>query len=579
MKRFRAKAAASLSAVLGRFEPVLANIRQVSGRLGYRNLIWVGNAAILVVLVGFGAALATRHFSNAAGVGELSGSLNRIGQALTVVTREQQPFVMNASGLQAQVLDMQLELLRITTEDFVPGSYLADKADALSITVESLSAGFLDEATQFRISDLQSQVRNYGSLIAKIPDARTPAQAHTMAQRSLALGDQIIAVSSALQGEIFEFIRSSNNDSLTLAQSAAQTGETIAGRVRNAAIAEVFTFAVILVVVLLLTFMVRAAIAGPLKRVSRSIRALAAGNLTVRMAVDGEDDIAVMAREFNDAVEEIQRIVTEVRIATGAVSTGARELLTFAEMLSRNAHSQAAALEETASSLESLTSTVHANAERSEQAKGLTTDNLRNAKQGGTVVNETISAMDKIRTTSSSIAQSLMAIRDFAQMTKMLSLNASIEAAHAGREAQGFAVVAAEVREMAMRSRETADSISKLVEDALERTEEGAKMANESGDMLAVIVESSSNVSQFMASISDASRNQAMGLDQVGSAVSEMNDMTHELTGQVDKISGQARKYAQLADKLEGLVRRFRIEADGATQTDTPLNADSFQES
>ena len=575
MSTWRTRTVGLLRAARGRFDAVLvARIRKASRRLGYRNLIWVGNAAIFVVLVGFGAALATRHFSNAEGVGELSDSLTRIGDALTVVTREQQPFVMTASGLQAQVLDMQLELLRVTTEDFVPGSYLADKANALTATIESLSAGFLDEATQFRITELQSQVRNYGSLIVKIPEARTPVQAQTMAHRSLALGDQIIAVSAALQGEIFEFIHASNNDSLTLAQSAAQTGETIADRVRSAAIAEVITFAAILIVILFLTFMVRAAIAGPLKRVSNSIRELAAGNLTERMAVHGEDDIAVMAREFNTAVAEIQQIVTEVRMATGAVSTGARELLTFAEMLSRNAHSQAVALEETAASLESLTSTVHANAERSEQANGLTTDNLQHAQQGGAVVSQTISAMDKIRATSSCIAESSLAIREIALQTKMLALNAAIEAAHAGHEARGFAVVAAEVREMAARSRETADNISTLVEDAQERAQEGARMANESGDMLAVILESSGNVSRFMDSISDASRSQAMGLDQVGSAVSEMNDMTQELTGQVDKISDQARKYAHLAENLEELVQRFKIDTDDTEHADSQSDTD-----
>ena len=554
----------------GALGPAASGIARTTRSMGFRTLLVVGNVAILLVLVAFGAGLATMHFRNADGVGELSQSLQQIGDRLTAVTTEQQPFVIAASRLQAQVLDMQLELIQVTTSQFVPGSYLRDKAEQLATATDSFDVGFLDEATQFRINDLQTQIANYSSLIARIPEARSIGQAQTMAHRALGLGDQLIAVSAAVEQQIFEFINDSNAQSLQLANEAGEAGEHIAGRVKSAATTEVIAFAVILVAILLLTALIRAAVARPLRHVSAAIRELAQGNLTERMAVRGDDEIAQMARELNAAIDEVGRIVRQVRDAVGEVTAGSQDLLGFAERLSSNAHAQAVALEETSASLEQLTVTVRENASRSEEARGLAGANLEQAQKGGDVVAQAIAAMNRIHETSSTIAENTSAIQQIAFQTKLLALNASVEAAHAGEHGRGFGVVATEVRRLASRSRGTATTISGLVGDAVARADEGTRLADESGAMLESIVRSSAKVTEIIASISTAGKEQSSGLEQIDSAVHEMNEMTQQLGEQIDTVARHARSYAALADRLQQLVRRFRIDQGEGGETPAP---------
>src|SRR4029077_724543 len=189
---------------------------------------------------------------------------------------------------------------------------------------------------------------------------------------------------------------------------------------------------------------------------------------------------------------------------------------------------QAASLEETAASMEEMTSSVRQNAGHARQANPRAMDARARAEQGGAAVGKAVQAMDGINASSKKIADIIGVIDEIAFQTNLLALNAAVEAARAGEQGRGFAVVASEVRNLASRSAEAAKEIKGLIKDSVERVEDGARLVGESGATLEQLVVAVKKVSDIIAEISVASDEQASGIDQVGKAITQMDELTQQ---------------------------------------------------
>jgi len=198
---------------------------------------------------------------------------------------------------------------------------------------------------------------------------------------------------------------------------------------------------------------------------------------------------------------------------------------------------QASALEETASSMEEMTSAVQHNADNARQANQLTTGARTQAEQGSAVVQRAVSAMVGITASSKQIADIIGVIDSIAFQTNLLALNAAVEAARAGEQGRGFAVVAAEVRKLAQRSAEAARDIKTLITDSVEKISEGTHLVNESGQTLDAIVTAVKQVSDMVAEITAASQDQASGIEQVNKAITQMDEMTQQNAALVEEAS------------------------------------------
>ena len=168
--------------------------------------------------------------------------------------------------------------------------------------------------------------------------------------------------------------------------------------------------------------------------------------------------------------------------------------------------------------------------------------------------------MGDINTSSKKIADIITAIDEIAFQTNLLALNAAVEAARAGEQGRGFAVVAAEVRSLAQRSATAAKEIKALIQDSVRKVEAGSQMVNQSGDVLLEIVSSVKRVSDIVGEIAAASREQAAGVEQVGKAMAQMDQVTQQNAAQTEELSSTAQELASGADHLQGLVGRFRLE-------------------
>ena len=286
------------------------------------------------------------------------------------------------------------------------------------------------------------------------------------------------------------------------------------------------------------------------------------GDLTRRLDENGGDELADMARGFNRFVSRIQNIMGELRSVAEEVASASRQLSGNAENISSGAQQQAASLEETAASLEEITSTVKQTADNAQRATELARVSADVAEKGGRVVEATVNAMSEISGSSRKIADISGTIDEIAFQTNLLALNAAVEAARAGEQGRGFAVVAGEVRSLAQRSAEAAREIKTLIGLSSQYVESGRTQANQSGQALTEIVSSVKRVTDVVAEIAAAAREQRVGVEQVNTAVNQVDQVTQTAAARTAEMAGTAELLADKAAQVTRLVSRFKISAD-----------------
>jgi methyl-accepting chemotaxis protein len=230
-----------------------------------------------------------------------------------------------------------------------------------------------------------------------------------------------------------------------------------------------------------------------------------------------------------------------------------------AESMSSGAQEQAASLEETAASLEEITATLKGTADNSRKAAEIALGSRTVAEKGGADVASAIEAMQEINHAAKKIVDIIATIDAIAFQTNLLALNAAVEAARAGEHGRGFAVVAAEVRSLAQRAADSSKEIKLLIKDSVAKIAAGTVLVNRSGASLTEIVRSAKEVNAIVAEIASAAGEQALGIDQVGNAVSQMESLTQRNAAQTEEIASTAEGLSSRAEQLQRLVSRFKL--------------------
>jgi methyl-accepting chemotaxis protein len=295
-----------------------------------------------------------------------------------------------------------------------------------------------------------------------------------------------------------------------------------------------------------------------IKEITKIVVAQSEGDLTQTIQGEYAGDLLRLKEAVNSSLTKLAQIVSQAVQAADIVNSAAKEVSQGSLDLSQRVQQQAAALEQTSATMDQMNSAVQNNTDNAQNAAKVANGVQSEAQLGEQVMKQTIKAMASIQESSHKIAEIVSLIDGIAFQTNLLALNAAVEAARAGDHGRGFAVVAGEVRALAQKSAEAAKDIKHLINESVERIDEGTKLAGESGERLVSITHSIEEVSAMMNQIAQASAEQAEGVSQVHTAISDIDGVTQQNAALVEQTSATSESMSEQANELSRNMSFFK---------------------
>ncbi|MFO6421450.1 methyl-accepting chemotaxis protein [Hylemonella sp. W303a] len=308
-------------------------------------------------------------------------------------------------------------------------------------------------------------------------------------------------------------------------------------------------------------------IVQPLTQAVQAARAVADGDLTRELRAEGRDEAAQLLHALRDMTQRLRGIVGDVMQGSQAIASSATQMSAGNLDLSSRTEEQASSLQQTAASMEEITSTVRHNADNARQANQLAQETSTQAALSGQVANQVVATMGGIHDASRRIVDIIGVIDGIAFQTNILALNAAVEAARAGEQGRGFAVVASEVRSLAQRSAEAAKEIKGLIGDTVNKVDAGTQLVEQAGASIRDVVSSVQRVRDIVAEISAATQEQTAGLELVNQAMAQMDLVTQQNAALVEESTAATQSLESQASQLARTVSVFRVGATASAVT------------
>lgn len=515
-------------------------------KIGVRLMLLAGFFLLAVLLVGLTgwSAMRDMNLRNAAGLAEAT----KLTQAVDAARSAQVEFKI-------QVQEWKNILLR--GQDSVQ---LAKYTEAFSAS---------GQKTQLKLSDLKQLMTTLGMPVTTVDDALA-AHADLVREYNEALrqydgtdSGSAQRVDALVKGmdrtpteRIDKIVEAIGHEAVK--RGAAVRDQNEAAFASSVLLLEVLLALTVVIGIVIVTALVRG-ITVPLARALALARQVAEGDLRSDIRSMRGDEIGDLLRALSTMRGNLSRIVAKVRAGTQTIATASAEIAHGNADLSSRTESQAGSLQETASSMVELTTTVRQNSDNASMAVRLAEQATDNSTRGRETVAEVVDSMAAINGTSERIGEIIGVIDGIAFQTNILALNAAVEAARAGEQGRGFAVVASEVRALAQRSAVAAKEIRELITASIAEVASGRAMVDRAGMTMHEVLESVRQVTTVVRDISSASGEQQQGIEQIGEAINHIDSVTQQNAALVEQAAAAAESLRDQARQLDDSVALFKL--------------------
>ena len=335
------------------------------------------------------------------------------------------------------------------------------------------------------------------------------------------------------------------------------------------------------------TWVIRGAVQRPLAQTQEIVRQIAGGNLAVDIPAERQDEMGVLLKSLAGMRDGLRRMIADLKAQAESLASAAQQLLTSSGQMAEATASQSEAASATAAAVEEMTVSINHVSDSAREAHGVTERAGGLSQEGSRVLEDTVAEMQRISGTVGEAAQTIQAmgessqkisgivqvIKDVAEQTNLLALNAAIEAARAGEQGRGFAVVADEVRKLAERTAQATAEIGGMIDEvqsnaraavgtmqqAVGRVADGVGLAQKASASMAGISGGAQQVVEAVNDISSALKEQSVASNDIAANVEKIAQMSEENSAATKEAAQTARRLEQLAAQTRQAVAAFRV--------------------
>ncbi len=324
----------------------------------------------------------------------------------------------------------------------------------------------------------------------------------------------------------------------------------------------IITFIVSTILMLGLGFLVIRDFNSKMDNLKLRVKDLAEGDadLTKTIDVQSSDEFGELAGYINGFIKIVMDLVVKIKGTTEEIKESTNEIDAGSDDLAVRTNEQAASITETSTTLEEFTSIVSLNSKNSDEVDTVLSNFNREIQQKKELIDNVTSTMEEIDSSSKKINSIITVINDISFQTNLLALNAAVEAARAGEAGRGFAVVASEVRNLAGKTADSSKTIQEIVNKNVESSKKGMELVNETSIFFQQILQVTADILEKVKSISDGSKEQTTGIEQINQAISQLDNVINKNATLVQDLSESSKNMKMNSITLFDLVNSFKID-------------------